>query len=347
MIHEHFSNVMGQPPPRTVDINWDALGFQQADLSMLDQPFSEDEVLNAIQQMPNDKALGPDGITMNFFKSCWGTIKHGVMAAIQAIFDQRCVNLHFINAANIVLIPKKDGTDKVIDFCPISLIHGMAKIIKKILVLRLAPKIGHIVSASQSAFIRGRNIHDNFLYVQNLACRFHRNKTSALLFKLDILKDFDSVRWDYLLRLMQGWGFPQRWRNWIATLLASSTSLILLNGIEGDRIQHSRGLRQGDPLSPLLFILAIDPLQRLLNMATERGLLSKLRGRHAQLRTSMYADDAIVFLNPKKDVSNLASILQKFVLTSGLCTYFNKSSVIPIRCDNIDLDDILENFPAT
>jgi len=131
-------------------------------------------------------------------------------------------------------------------------------------------------------------------------------------------------------------------------LLASSSSMVLLNGIVGESIQHGRGLRQGNPLSPLLFILAIDPLQRLLNNATDSRLLSKLKGRYTRLRTSMYADDAVVFLNPKKeDVSNFAQILQKFAESSGLSTNVQKSSVILIRCEQINLEDVLEGLPAT
>jgi len=133
-----------------------------------------------------------------------------------------------------------------------------------------------LISTCQSPFIKGRSIHDNFLYVRNLAQRFHRSGMPSLLFKLDISKAFDSVCWDYLLSLMQHRGFPHRWINWIAAILSTSTSTILVNRTPTEHIQHSRGLRQGDPLSPLLFILAFDPLHRLLLKATELKLLQKL-----------------------------------------------------------------------
>jgi hypothetical protein len=96
---------------------------------------------------------------------------------------------------------------------------------------------------------------------------------------------------------MERRGFPTRWINWVTTLLSTSTSRVLLNGVPLQPIQHGRGLRHGDP-RPLLFILAIDPLTRLLQTATDRGLLSKLNGRAARFRTSMYADDAVIFLKP-------------------------------------------------
>jgi hypothetical protein len=106
----------------------------------------------------------------------------------------------------------------------------------------------------------------------------------------------------------------------------------LLNGFAGDPIKHGRGLRQGGPLSPLLFVIAIDPLNQILEGATAHGLLHKLRGRGSILQTSLYADDAAVFVAPiKRDIENLAVILQHFGNVTGLYTNFNKSSVVPIR----------------
>jgi hypothetical protein len=205
------------------------------------------------------------------------------------------------------------------DFRPISLIHSFIKLISKILALRLQPHMNAIVSTCQSAFIKNRSIHDNFLAVRTAARRFHTNKTPTLLFKLDIAKAFDSIRWEYILTLLEHLGSPIRWREWIAAILSTSTSRVILNGVPNPHIWHGRGLRQGDPLSPLLFVIAIDPLQRLLEVATEFGMLTKLRGRSPDLRISMFADDAVIFVTPTKgEVSMLARILELFGETTGL-----------------------------
>ncbi|WVZ49929.1 hypothetical protein U9M48_001244 [Paspalum notatum var. saurae] len=167
----------------------------------------------------------------------------------------------------------------VADYRPISLIHSFAKIISKVLALRLAPIMNSLVFPNQSAFIKGRSIHDSFLSVRNTVRRLHRNKTPALFIKLDITKAFDSVRWEYLLNLLKELGFPTRWCDWIVVLLSSSSSRVLSNGVPGAPIKHRRGLRPGDPLSPLLFVIAIDLLQKLLELASNSGCLGKLRGR--------------------------------------------------------------------
>jgi hypothetical protein len=98
-----------------------------------------------------------------------------------------------------------------------------------------------------------------------MARRFHRNKIPAFFLKLDIAKAFDSVRWDYMLILLEKMGFPNRWRDWIAALLSTSSSRVMLNGIPNRPISHGRGLCKGDPLSPLLFVIAIEPLRALLS----------------------------------------------------------------------------------
>jgi hypothetical protein len=90
----------------------------------------------------------------------------------------------------------------------------------------------------------------------------HRKKISSLFIKLDIMKAFDSVSWDYQLDLMEHLSFGPKWREWINIALAMSSLRILLNGLPGRPIKHERGLRKGDPLSPMLFILAMAPLQK-------------------------------------------------------------------------------------
>lgn len=162
---------------------------------------------------------------------------------------------------------------------------------------------------------------------------------------MDISKAFDTVSWEYLIELLEKRGFGARWRNWITLILSSSSSVVLLNGIPGPNFVHRRGLRQGDPLSPYLFILAIDTLHKLFELATEQGELSPLRGRQAKLRLSLYADDAVIFSHPQQgDVQTVMTIMQKFGEATGLCINVGKCSVATIWCQEIDLEPVLAAF---
>ena len=102
---------------------------------------------------------------------------------------------------------KKTDATRVTDFRPISLVHSIAKIFSKVLANRLAPRLNSLVSNCQSAFIKKRSIHDNFLYVQGMVQRLHTQKIPTLFMKLDIHKAFDMVHWGYLLEILQALGF--------------------------------------------------------------------------------------------------------------------------------------------
>ena len=298
--------------------------------------------------MQSDKAPGPDGFTGLFFKVCWDIIKEDVLEAFHQLHSMNGADFRLLNSANIVLIPKKPDALTVGDYRPISLIHNIAKIFSKLLANRLAPLLNTLISKSQSAFIQKRCIQDNFLYVHNVVRRLHKQKKLALFLKLDIQKAFDTVNWGYLLEVLQTMGFGPRWREWISILFGSASSRALLNGRQGANIQHRRGVRQGDPLSPMLFILAIDPLQRILDLAARNGILSPIPLTTAKLRTSLYADDAAIFINPsREDLLAVKDILHAFGCASGLVTNLEKSSIHPIRCDNIDLDHVLQPFQGT
>jgi mannosylglycoprotein endo-beta-mannosidase len=348
IVHSHFDSTLRKGNARTLDFNWDALHFSEPDLTSLGDPFSEEEVHKAVNLMPSDKAPGTDGFTGAFFKKCWEHIKVDVMNAIGGFGELHAHGLHWLNSANIVLLPKKEGAEDISDFRPISLIHAIAKIIAKLLALRLAPFMNGLVSNAQSAFIKKRSIHDNFLYVKNLATRFNKAKIPALLFKLDIRKAFDSVRWEYILDLLQMRGFPPRFWDWVTALFATATSRVLLNGIVGVPIDHGRGLRQGDPLSPLLFVLAIDPITQILEEATRIGLLNKLRGRDIILRTYLYADDAAVFVAPSKmDIQNLATILHSFGRSPACALTSRKTMWCPSVATILTLTTCSKEFRQT
>jgi len=255
------------------------------------------------------------------------------MAALHTIWARNYRNLWLLNSAYITLIPKKSDAEQVKDFRPISLVHSFAKLVTKILANRLASHLDEMVSPNQSAFIKKRFIQDNFMLVQQTVKFLHNQKQPRILLKLDITKAFDSVSWSFLLEVLRKLGFGSRWCNLICGLLASSSTQVLLNGIPGEFIQHKRGLRQGDPLSPMLFILVMDVLNWMVTRASEAGLLQPLSTRPIQHRISLYADDVALFLRPAAaDISLTLQLLNLFGDASGLKTNVQKSNVLPIQC---------------
>lgn len=223
-VHAHFSQVLGTPNSRTSAIDWEELGY------VLDAPFTREEIAAVIKEMPPEKAPGPDGFIGMFYKRCWTIIKEDLTQAIFSFYLHRTAKLNLVNEANIVLLPKKQVAATISDYRPISLINNVAKIITKILANRLAPRMNELVSGAQNAFIKKRCIHDNFIYSQRVIQLLHRQKKPALFIKLDISKAFDSINWPFMLEVMQALGFSVKWRDWIAALLGSASSKVLVNG---------------------------------------------------------------------------------------------------------------------
>jgi hypothetical protein len=317
------------------------------DLAMLDTPFSEEEVWETVKRLPSDKAPGPDGFTGRFYKSCWAIVKTDVMASISCIWARKFRNMQGLNSAFITLLPKVGAAQGVKDYRPISLVHSFAKLITKILANRLAGRLQQMVSTNQSSFIKKRFIQDNFMLLQQTAQFLHQQNQPQILFKLDISKAFDSVSWAFLIEVMKKLGFGPIWYDMISGLLATSSTQILLNGVPGDFIVHQRGLRQGDPLSPMLFILVMDILSQLIQRASEEGHLQPLSSKQLRHHISLYADDAVIFLKPDPaDINLVLDILRLFGKASGLQTNIQKSSAMPIRCDDQILATAKELLPC-
>lgn len=250
-----------------------ALGPQQHNLEAMERPFSEDEVWHTIKSLPRKKASCPDGFTVEFYLTAWPVIKRDVMATFSSFYRTNRGQLHKLNGALITLLPKSDEPKGPRDNRPISLIHSFAKLVAKLLTNRLALELGGLVDVNQSAFIKQWSIHDSFKFVELAAKTLHRKKKPSLLLKLDISKAFDTVEWPFLLQVLQGLGFGGRWRDWVAMLVSTSSTRVLLNGKPGQIIYNARGLRQGDPLSLMLFILLMDVLNQLFKQATTVGVL--------------------------------------------------------------------------
>jgi hypothetical protein len=190
---EAYSELLGRAQSREHTLDLQALDLRSADLSDLDREFSEEEVWGAIKEIPSDRAPGPDGFIGAFYRHAWPWIKQDIMAALSKVHRGEGRGFGKLNGALITLIPKKADAAQVGDYRPISLIHSFAKLLSKILANRLRPRMDELISANQSAFIKGRCLHDNFMLVRQMARHLHAKREKGVLLKLDISRAFDTI----------------------------------------------------------------------------------------------------------------------------------------------------------
>lgn len=181
------------------------------------------------------------------------------------------------------------------DYRPISLINSSLKIISKLLANRLRRVIDSLVDTTQSAFLKGRCILDNIATAEKLILSIHNRRLPGYILKVDFAKAFDLVDWDFMLNLLKARGFSDRWLSWIRNILFTSKSNILINGTPMGYIRYQQGLRQGDPLSPLLFVLVSDMLSSMfIHAQTSKILVGVPLGNFPSRCNLHYADDLLV-----------------------------------------------------
>jgi hypothetical protein len=183
------------------------------------------------------------------------------------------------------------------------------------------------------------------MLVQQTTRFFHAQRQPRAMLKLDITKAFDSISWTFLMEVLEKLGFGRIWQDIVSGMLATSSTQILLNGVPGQSITHRHGLRQGDPLSPMLFILVMGILNLLIAKAAEMGLLHLFSSRNPQHRLSIYADDVVLFLRPvENELQIISDILRLFGEASGLKTNMTKNGISLILCSHNDLEVIQEHI---
>ncbi|WVZ92388.1 hypothetical protein U9M48_038459 [Paspalum notatum var. saurae] len=336
----YYKTLMGSPGSPEWQFSLDNLypNQQQAPAS-LDQPFTEQEAWAAVRGMKHDSAPGPDGFGPAFYKASWQEVKPDIMQMLNA-FHEGSIELERINRSYMVLLPKKPRATAVENFRPICLQNCSVKIASKILTTRLQVVISKLIDLDQTGFLKGRSISENFVYATELVQHCHKSKAPTLVLKLDFAKAFDTVQWGSLQEILRARGFSSKWLTWTQDLLSSSLTAVLVNGTPGPWFGCKKGLRQGDPMSPYLFLLVADVLQVLIKNDTAI--------RHPvnpQLPCSVlqYADDTLIVMRGDTlGVAQLKGLLDQFSLATGLKINYSKSVAIPMHMEQSVAEQCLQ-----
>ena len=251
-----------------------------------------------------------------------------------------------IAATLFVLIPKIDNPVHLRNFRPISLCNVIYKIITKVMVNRLRPFLDEIISPLQGSFIPGRGTTDNIIIAQEMMNFMHRSKSKkgAIAFKLDLEKAYDSISWEFLEATLRDFGFPGITTNLIMNCVKSSSLSILWNGCRLDSFSPTRGLRQGDPLSPYLFVLCMEKLSLYINQRVEEGLWHPISLSRGGLPIShlLFADDVLLFCKARNtQVQVVLDTMADFCAASGLKINFQKSRAM---CSKVVFRRRRDNF---
>ena len=294
--------------------------------------FRAEEVESAIKQMAPSKAPGPDGMPPIFNQKYWHVVGNDVTSAVLSCLNSGSL-LKSINHTFISLIPKVKNPEKVTDFRPISLCNVIYKLVSKVLANRLKLILPQIISDSQSAFVPGRLITDNVLIAFETLHHMHHNKVGregAMALKLDMSKAYDRVEWRYLEQVMKRMGFHHKWIGLMTECISSVSYSILINGEPHGNIHPSRGLRQGDPLSPYLFLLCAEGLHSLIKKAESNGDMqgvSLCRGG-PKITHLFFADDSLLFTKATTTAcEKIQSILRQYEEASGQQVNRDKTTI--------------------
>ncbi|KAG7595163.1 Endonuclease/exonuclease/phosphatase superfamily [Arabidopsis thaliana x Arabidopsis arenosa] len=316
--------------------------------SELEAVFTDNEIKAAFFSLPRNKACGPDGFPAEFFKESWCVIGPEVTAAVREFFISGRL-LKQWNATTLVLIPKSPNASCTSDFRPISCMNTMYKVIARLLTSRLQKLLSCVISPFQSAFLPGRLLAENVLLATEMVHGYNwRNISPRGMLKVDLRKAFDSVRWDFIISALRALGIPVRFINWIHQCISTPTFTISVNGSCGGFFKSTKGLRQGDPLSPYLFVLAMEVFSKLLHSRFASGYI-RYHPKASDISIShlMFADDVMIFFDGgSSSLHGICETLDDFASWSGLQVNKDKSQLFHAGIGQIERDSLAEyGFP--
>ena len=288
--------------------------------SLLMRPIEREEVEEVVMQMEKGTTPGPDDFMVDFYQFSWDLVKEEVWEIVEESRKTKRI-LKAFNATFLTLIPKEQGATAPDKFRPISLCNVILKIITKVIANHLKSLLPSLISSEQTGFVEGHQILDGIILAYEMIHSLKHTKSPGMLLKVDLVKAYDKVDWKYMKEVLSAYGFSHDWVKWIGNLTSSAFFSILVNESPSDPFSPSRGLRQGDPLSPFLFILLAEGLGRTLK---EKWRTSELRGidlhnsQIAQTHQQFVDDTMLMGITSVREERVIKETLEEFNKASGL-----------------------------
>ena len=289
---------------------------------------TEGEVFNILKTFADNKSPGTDGLSKEFYVFFWESVKLPLLESFKYSLETGSLSMDQRRGI-ITLIPKKgkDST-RLKNWRPLTLLNTDYKILAKLFAYRIKGLLESIIHNDQTGFVSSRYIGTNVNRILNAIEYCELNDIEAMLISIDFEKAFDSMEWDFVFRSMRYYGFPDKFVNWIKLLYNDIESCIINDGNISRFFTPSRGVRQGCPASPYLYIIGAEVLACFIRASISIPCIPISQSHSA---VSMYADDTTIITDRGQNVINsLFTILDNFSVVSGLKVNKEKTQVMPI-----------------
>ena len=294
---------------------------------LCDSDISESEIFNSLKSFKNGKSPGTDGLVIEFYKFFWKVIKPYLMESYKHSLLKGELSVEQKRAI-ITLIPKKDKDRLFLkNWRPISLLNVDYKILTKTLANRLSKVLPHIINNDQTGYIKGRFIGCNIRIIEDILQFTDMNNLPGIILNIDFEKAFDSISWQFIEKSLETFNFGQVFISYVKTLYTNISATVINNGQISEWFTLYRGVRQGCPISPYLFILSVELLAICVR---ENKNIRGIRIKDTEVKITQLADDTTCFVSDVNSVSEILNLLHNFHKCAGLKVNVEKTKAIYI-----------------
>jgi hypothetical protein len=288
----------------------------------LEQDITDLEIASALKELPVHKSPGGDGFPVDFYKFFWPDIKNLVCNSIRHALQKGELSIEQKRAI-LTLVPKKDKDIRLLkNWRPISLLNADYKILAKALALRMQRVIPYLINQDQAGCIKNRSTFGNLRSIIDIINYVNNNKNTGIITFIDYEKAFDTVNWTFMYDCLKHLNFGDNFINKIKVLYNNIETCVTNNGNSSQFFHPTRGIRQGCPVSALLFIMVVEILA---NAIRNNPRINGIKIGNDEWKIGQYADDTSLFLNDEQSLTLTLTLIDMFSKCSGLKMNRDKS----------------------